>query len=1091
MNKYNFCHLHRHCEASIQDGAGKIEDGVIYAKEMGHPAVAITDHGSLISYVRFYNEAKVSGIKHIFGLEAYLCDDMTMKDKEHREYNHCTILVKNKIGYQNILKLNNYSQANGFYYRPRLDWDTLLKHKEGLIILSGCVIGRTCQYILDDKYEEAEAWTRMMKKEMGDDYYMETMVSDFKEQAKCNRFILELSRKYNIPGVVTGDAHYTKKEDYIAQKVMMLINAKATMKELEEQNRRKALAQETGDSQEEKDKIWIFDSDQYWMKNEEEMMESWQKWHSEYYPLNEFEQHLNESGKIADKVELVDLDTSFKMPKADLPAGTDHNQYFQEALSKAMTEKGLEGEPDYWDRLKVETGIIEQKGLVDYFLVTADVIGWAKRNDVFVGPGRGSAGGSLVCYLLEITDIDPIKHGLLFERFLDLGRVEMPDIDTDFEIEKRESVKQYIMERYGSEHVASISALGTFRARNIIRDVARVYDKPIEEINELTKLIPDDSVFVEGQLIVGGDEFHERTVDRFFQDNPQIKDIAGRLFGQIRHVSKHAAGIIITDRPLDECVATINVGGEIMTAWSEGIYRKELTQLNVLKLDILGLKTLSIIKKACKLIGEDYKNLMNLNITDHQVYDNIADNGLIKGIFQFDSNTGSWLYNFMKPRNFNDIVALSALDRPGPLDSHMAFEYIDRMHGIIPAENFSHYATTEVLKETYGVFVFQEQLMTLAKKLSNFTPLEASALRKNLVKISFSNQARKKAEEQRVIIRKQFIDRAVANGASEAEVEKLWEGMAKFARYGFNKSHSVGYSYITFWTMWLKTYYPVEFYTALLTYSDEEEIPPILNEMHRMGIELDHPDINKSDLDFTPDPEGLRILYGIGKVKFVGNKAQEEIILKKPYTSYEDFCQKTAKVKVNKKVKEALIRSGAFDSLREERAWLLNLIAKEGLRKKDPIPEVVPYTNFHKLEDEKKYLGALLSEDAKPGFRGVNVERQYKKYLGARLKESRPDLIDIFEKNKGEKLDPVSGITYERFSGFISRVEKTTSKSGNDMLILKMDVYDDKSIKFFVMKWHKLFEMISNLQPNEPVIIAIEKRTNKADFGNITHIKKL
>lgn len=1091
-NKYTFCHLHRHCEASIQDGVGKVEDGVKYAKKMGHPAVAVTDHGNLISYVRLQNEAQIQGIKHIFGLEAYLCDDMKVKDKDHRDYNHCTILVKNQQGLKNILALNNISQSEGFYYKPRLDWDTLLRHKEGLIILSGCVIGRTCQYILSKRYSDAEDWTRMMRAEMGEDYYMELMVSDFPVQKECNKFILELSRKYNIPGVITGDAHYTRKEDYQAQKAMMLLSSKATIQQLEEQQRRKAERANTDQSQEEKDKIWIFDSDQYWMKNEKEMMEAWALWHQDYYPLNEFESHLNESGKIADKIDIVKLDDSYKMPKADLEGEVDHNEFFRKKLQKGMEEKGFADKKEYVDQLANEVDIISQKGLIDYFLVTSDIIKWTKENGIFVGPGRGSAGGSLVCYVLGITDIDPLQHGLLFERFLDLGRQEMPDIDTDFEIQERDKVKQYISERYGKDHVASVSAFGTFRARNIIRDIARVYGHEPQVINEIAKAIAEDCEFIDGTLYRMDEEFHSPIVDEFFQKNPQIKDIASTLFGQIRHVSKHAAGVVITDRPLSECVPTISVGGEIMTAWSEGLYRKELSQLNFLKLDILGLKTLSIIKLACQLAKIDYRKLISLDVNDSKVYKLINDNKLISGIFQFDSSTGSWLFNHMKPQNFNDLVALGALDRPGPLDSFMAFEYIDRMHGA-KVEDWQHPTINEVLKETYGVIVYQEQLMTLSKKLSGFSALEASSLRKNLVKGQHSDEAKIKQEKERNKIHEHFINGAMQNGTSKEEANKLWNAMIKFARYGFNKAHAVGYAYITYWTMWLKLYYPLQFYTAMLTHVAEEDVPSILAEMKRLGIELDCPDINKSGMGFTSDEDRRKVLFGLGKVKFLGTKAQEAIIANRPYTSFEDLNTRVPKSVLNRRAKEALIRSGAFNLLEEDKGKLLKLLEYEGLSKKqkqlfDMTPEFISYDQT--VKDQMFYLGVALSEDIKVYSRGSHVAGMYRQYKAVRDANKIDTMSAKFEKNIGEYTFPDTGLQIERFCGYIQTIKVMQSKSGHEMIALNLETYQGEVMKFFIMKWDKIYKQALVLKDEDPIGIAIFKRKIKGEFPKIHSIFK-
>lgn len=1091
-NKYDFCHLHRHCEGSIQDGAGKVEDGVKYAAEMGHKGVAVTDHGNLISYIRFYNQAKESGIKHVFGLEAYLCEDMNIKDKDHKDYNHCTILVKNEQGFKNILKLNNMAQEYGFYYRPRIDWDTLFKHKEGLIIFSGCVIGKTCQLILNGRTNEAMSWNRMMKKEIGSDYYIETMLSDFSEQAKCNVELLNISKTLDIPTVITGDAHYTKPEDYKAQQAMMLLASKATIHDLEEQERKKAIRIAGGEieSQEEKDRIWVFSSNQYWMKNETEMENAWDKWHKSYYPKEEFEKGMNQSGLIVDTVEDVSLDVSQKMPKADLPDGVDHKKYFEDLLNEKMKEKNLTGNEVYEKRLEFELSIINKKNLVDYFLVNYDIIGWCKRNNIFVGPGRGSAGGALVCYLLNITEIDPLKFDLLFERFLDIGRKEMPDIDTDFEIDERDRVKQYISDRYGKENFASICALGTFRARNIVRDIMRVYGHEPDEMNIISKLIPEDAVFIDGDIMVGNDPYKQPVLDKFFEDNPEVKGIASTLFGQIRHISKHAAGIVITNKPLDETIATIRSGDEIMTAWTEGLYRKELSQLNVLKLDILGLKTLSMLKKACELAGFHYKDLLNTDENDTMVYQKIGEAELMKGIFQFDSNTGTWLFKHMKPQCFADVVALAALDRPGPLDSGMAFEYIDIMHNIIPTPVYDHPAINEVLKETHGVIVYQEQLMLLSQKLSGFDSAESSSLRKNLVKGAHSKEAIIKEKKERETLMNKFIDGAIANNCKRDVAEKLWETMVKFARYGFNKAHSVGYAYVSFWTMWMKIYHPTEFYAALLSYAGEDDIPEIIDEMRRLGIEIQYPDINTSGYDFTPDKDKFRILFGLGKIKYLGINAQNDIMKLRPFTSFQDFCDRVEKKNCNKRGKEALIRSGCFDSINPDRADLFRQLAMLSAKKNEVVEKEV-YTIEQKLVDEQKFLSVIISEIIPIRKRTASIEHDYKRYKLESSKLNDPELYARMEKNAGEWQDPKSGIWYERFSGWITSLESLTSKSGNEMLRFAMITHEGNKEAFFIMKWDSFYGQLSKLREGAPISLAIFKRANKKEFPKLTHLKEL
>lgn len=1080
----DFCHLHRHCEASIMDGVGKVEDGPEYAHKKGQPAVAITDHGSLVSFVRFYNVARdirkkqnENGeraiFKHIFGIEAYVVEDLKTNAKD-RHYYHCTLLVKNETGFKNLLKLNNFAQREGFYYKPRIDWDTLHKHKEGLIMLSGCVAGKTCQLLINDKYDEALRWNRLMASSewFGEDYYLETMLSDFHEQIKCNKGLLQLSKDLNIPVVITGDAHYVRKEDYEAQKVMMLLKSKATMKELQQQEQEKeaAIARGEESDSEKRDRIWIFSSDQYWMKTKEEMIEARNKWHS-YYPQEDIDKHLLQSGKIAKDIDFVTLDETPKMPKADIKTGEEPKVFFDKLLRKAMDEKKMTGVQEYEDRLEMELSIIYQKDLVDYFLVNYEIIKWCKDNDIFVGPGRGSAGGSLVCYLLRITEIDPLKYDLLFERFLDLGREDFPDIDIDFEIDERDRVKEYIASRYGHTHVASIAAMGTFRARNITRDVMRVYDFEPQYINEISKLVPADAIYLNELDEHGNAEYilnfdsHQcddpQKLNTFLNANPHIKRIAATLFGQIRHISKHAAGVIVTDKPLDECVATIHVGKEIMTAWTEGIYRKELSQLNVLKLDILGLKNLSVLKKACDFAGIKYQDLLNIDPDDEKVYNKINSQKLLKGIFQFDTYVGKRLFLNMKPQRFDHIVALAALDRPGPLDSGMAKIYIDRMNGKLPYELYNDDSIDSVLGETYGVFVYQEQLMNLAKNMCGFTPIEASKLRKNLVKGMHSKEALIKEAIIRKELKEKFISGALKNNKKKEQAESLWDAMEKFARYGFNKAHSVAYAWVSFWTMYMKVNYPLEFYAALLSYANDDEIEDIAKEMSWSGIKLQHPDVNKSGIDFTVDKEENAVLYGLRKIKYLGTKAQEAIIENRKFESFDQFCKVIEKRTLNKRAKDALIRAGAFKRFEQDTGKLLQEHDQMYAKKS----EVIPYREYSLAEqekDERNFLGLHISGKVEKQKGTINQDS-----LLQEIKNS-DELIGRINRNKEHF--KTQGMNVD--GGFITKHEIKQNKKGNPMLLLEITTLDHEKLMFFVQSWDNMYNLLLPLKESFLVLFS-------------------
>jgi DNA polymerase-3 subunit alpha len=952
----DFVHLHLHSQYSILDGAIKIKELVKKAKELGMPAVAVTDHGNMFASYELYKTCKEEGIKPIIGQEFYIAKGSRFDKKKGGEGEkgsyHLILLAKNDIGLKNLMKLSTIGFTEGFYYKPRIDKEVLEKYSEGLIALSACIQGEIPLLYLMGKEKEAEEAAKWYKELFGEDFYLEIQYHGLKEQERANRFLVELSKKLDIELVATNDAHYLNREDWEAHDVLLCLQ---TGKKLSDEKRMR------------------FPSKEFYFKTAQEMMKV----------FKEVPQAIFNTLKVAEKIEgtLPTFENKeYLLPKYEVPEGYTYDSYLrrlaEEGLERRFKEQGIEdGEKrkEYYDRLNHELQIIKDMGFPGYFLIVWDFINWAKKNGIPVGPGRGSAAGSLVAYAIGITDIDPIRFNLLFERFLNPERVTMPDIDVDICQEGRDRVIQYVREKYGEDKVCQIITFGTMKTKMVVRDVGRVLGIPPKEVDKLAKLIPDDAKSVE-DAVERAPEIRE--LAKKDETIKRLIEIAKKLQGLARQTGVHAAGVVIAPETLTDYIPLAkSKDGDVTTQYDMG----QVEALGLLKMDFLGLKTLTIIDRTVKLIKERHGVEIvptKLPLDDEKTF-KLLQEGNTVGVFQLESRGMRNLMKRLKPSVFEDIIALVALYRPGPLNSGMAESYIKRKHG----EEEVDYIFPElepVLKETYGLFIYQEQIMQIANILAGYSLGEADLLRRAMGK-----KKKEIMEEQRSI----FVNRAVERGYPRDKIEKLFDDIAKFAEYGFNKSHSAAYAFLAYVTAYLKAHYPKELFATMMSidFDKPDEIVKFIKDCKENGIEVLPPDVNKSGAYFKIEGDSIR--FGLAGIKGVGEKAALHVEEAREkggeFKDLYDFCQRVDLKVVNRKVIEALIKAGAFDSTGVSRAanlaaldkamataqsiqkskskGLRSLFGEESVAVDKEFPQVEEWPNRLKLEYERQAIGFYLS----------------------------------------------------------------------------------------------------------------------------------
>ncbi|MFC1496137.1 DNA polymerase III subunit alpha [Candidatus Margulisiibacteriota bacterium] len=1056
-SKSGFVHLHVHSEFSLLDGASRIPDLIKRCRDLDMPAVAVTDHGNTYALINFYDQANKAGIKPILGCEVYVAP-RTRFDKEtkaDRTPYHLTLLAKDQPGYRNLLKLVSLASLEGFYSKPRIDKEILEKYHNGLVIMSGCLKGEIPQLILREQFDNALKAAAWFKALAADDFYLEVMDVALPENKIVNPKLREISNQLGIKLVATNDSHYLLHSDSEAQDILMCIQTGASVNQ---------------------EKRMRFDSKELYIKSETEMKKA----------LPDFMDAIENTIEIADKCK-VELELGrLRLPHFSVPAGFTPDGYLESLVWKGIHKRygvEVEGEtrvpPEINDRVKYELYTIEKMGYAAYFLIVQDFINYAKSKGIQVGPGRGSAAGSIVSYSLGITNVNPMKYGLIFERFLNLERISMPDIDIDFCFERRGEVIEYVSRKYTQEHVAQIVTFGTMAARGVLRDVGRVKQVPLSDVDRLAKMVPFAPDMNLEKALVQSKELKERyDNDAVMRD---LIDMAKQLEGFSRHASMHAAGVVISKEPLTDCVALQKLSeGVIVTQAPMG----DLEKIGLLKMDFLGLRNLTMIAQAIELIKENRGIEIKVDEIpfDDQKAFNLFTAGETTGIFQLESRGMRGLIKDLKPDTFEEIIALLALYRPGPLESGMVSDYVKRKHKEIDVK-YDLPELKPILASTYGVILYQEQVMEIASRIAGFSMGQADVLR--------AAMGKKKVKEMQQQ-KEYFIEGAVKNGFSKHKAAQLFNLCAKFAGYGFNKSHSTSYAFISYQTAYLKANYPLEFMAALLTsvMGNTDKTTAYLAEAQKMGIKILPPDVNQSKRKFSVSEGGIR--FGITAIKNVGVAAIDNVFEQRkngPYLSLLDFCKRINSRAANRKVVESLIKAGAFDSLKVNRAYLLAnlektiaraaseakhsadgqsslfgfdqiISASPGNDEEVDLPEFSPEIL---LKNEKEVLGFYISHHPLEHLRD-SLEVQVK-----------DQIIEIAEKREGDAL--LAG-------GIISGCRRINTKKGDLMAVCNLE---DLSGTIGLVIFPRTFKQCSELIMDDAVVIVRGKvnRDMRSDEFNI------
>jgi len=1048
----NFVHLHVHSHFSLLDGLAKPSALVAKAKQQGSPALALTDHGVMYGAIEFYKACKDAGIKPLVGCEVYVARG-SRHDKrpgiDIKPY-HLILIAKNFTGYQNLIQLTTIAHLEGFYYKPRVDLEILEKYKEGLVCSSACVAGEIPQLLLAGEEEKAKEVVKRFQGFYGkDSFFLEIQNHPREEEnMRAHDLVRKLARKMQVPLVATCDTHYLNKEDAIPHDVLLSVQTQTT---IENPNRLTLLK---------------FD---LWLKENELMIEE----------FADDPDAIENTLKVAD---MCNLEIPLKqnlLPRYTPPFQKTPKEYIRElcleGLKKRYSLEIKEGKakviedrnrPDspenICQRLEYELGVIDKMGFNDYFLIVWDFVNWAKTHDVMVGPGRGSAGGSIVAYTLEITDVEPLAYGLLFERFLNPDRISMPDIDMDFADTKREDVLNYVVEKYGKHNVAQIITFGTMAARAAVRDTGRALGMAYTDVDRVAKMIP----FVPGQTIDKGLE-ESAEFKAAYDKEPETKrlvDMAKHLEGVARHAGTHAAGVVISEKPLTEYTPLQNTakedGPDIQTQYE----MHAVEDIGLLKMDFLGLRNLSVLQKALKIIKRTKQveiDINNLPLDDFGVY-KLFQKGETLGIFQFDTSGMRRYLKELKPTEFNDLIAMAALYRPGPLNTGMTDQYIRRKNGKEKVE-YIHDSTKNALKDTYGVIVYQEQVMQLSRDMAGFTGGEGDTLRKAMGK---------KIAELMEKMKVQFINGSEKNKIPKKVAEEVWRRMEEFAKYGFNKSHAACYAMIAYQTAYLRVHFPTEYMAALLASFEgkPDRIAEKVVEVTAAGIVILPPDINESLKNFTVVEKG-KIRFGLAAIKNVGEGPSDDILKARkegPFQDITDFARRVSPRVLNKKTLEALVMCGALDSLGERNMLLqgtsrigefarrlageassgqTSLFGETEKEERLSLDNAPPVEKKQKLDWEKELLGMYISEHP--------AAILAKEWEGKVTK-----IQDLREKDEGKS---------KKILGVISAIRLINTRGGEKMAFVKIE--DPTGQAELVAFPRLLKEQAALLQLNQAIIV--------------------
>lgn len=980
----NFVHLHLHSEYSLLDGVGKIDEYLNRATELGMKAMALTDHGNMFGAIEFYKKAYKKGIKPIIGIETYIVNDRLSKesgaDSSDRKNAHLILLAKNEVGYRNIMKLSSSAFIEGFYYRPRIDKTILREQSEGIIALSSCLHGELSLLIMNDgREDEIDALIDEYISIFGhENFYLEIQGNGIPEQKILNGKLIELALKHNLNLAATNDVHYVYHGDHVLQDLAICIQTGA---KLDDEKRMRIETKELYFKSREQilDSLVFTNSELEICFSNDFLLK-----HSRTDIFKILEGALDNTERIGERCNLDIRFGEFKFPKYPLPEGIKSIESFlHDLVMKGLDFRYPEGYPESTlERAEYELRIINRMGYAEYFVVVWDFISYARKQNIPIGPGRGSAAGSLISYALGITDLDPIEYGLIFERFLNPERVSMPDIDIDICQDRRHEVIEYVTEKYGKDHVAQIITFGRMKARAAVRDIGRVMGTALFKVDKLAKLLLHDSIEASIKDVPEVAELYN--TDRELQ---QIMDFAIKLENSVRHASIHAAGIVITAEPLTNYVPLYSdsKGESISTQYQ----MKELEDLGLLKMDFLGLRNLTILQRATDLVEKNRGIDIVLNripLNDDRVY-RMLSLGDSSGVFQLESSGIRKLMMKLKPERFNDVVALLALYRPGPLGSGMVDSFINCKNGMEKIR-YPHPSLEDVLRETYGVILYQEQVMRIAQIMANYTLGEADNLRRAMGKKDLAIMDAN---------RELFVKRSVENGYSEEIAVEVFFLIDKFAGYGFNKSHSAAYALIAYWTAYFKANYPAEYYAAIIsTQGDIENIAYYIEDARSHGIELLSPDVNAPNLTFEVVEGKIRL--AIPGIKNIGVTFAENLLQDREsngeYKSYEDFAARGKKFGLTKKILQSLLFSGSLDSIpgnrkqksesldkvmdyaervnREDEIQQMNLFGEgKAIFQRFNLPEVSDFTLEERIELEKEYLGFYLSAHPLDPYRTV------------------------------------------------------------------------------------------------------------------------
>jgi DNA polymerase-3 subunit alpha len=1060
----DFIHLHVHTEYSLLDGAGRIESLLDKAKSLGMEALAITDHGSMFGAVNFYKEAVKRGIKPLIGCEVYVAM-RTMSDREPKldsDQYHLVLLAKNNTGYRNLMKIVSRGYLDGFYYKPRIDVSVLKELSEGIICLSGCIAGETQQRLLEGNYQKAKETALLYLDIFGEgNYYLEIQNQGIEEQKKINPEIVRLSRETGIPLAATNDVHYTNEEDWEFHDILLCIQ---TGKIVDQEDRLK------------------FPNHGFYLKSRQEM--------ERLFP--ELPEALENTVHIAEKCNVeLDFDT-IHLPYFELPDGYTADSYLRELALKGLEERYPDRDAEINERLEFELNMIKTMGYSHYFLIVWDFIKYAREKKIMVGPGRGSAAGSLVSYCLRITNIDPLRHNLIFERFLNPDRITMPDIDIDFCFERREEVIDYVVHKYGSDRVAQIITFGTMAARGAIRDVGRAVNMPYGEVDAIAKQIPMELGI---------------TIDRALETNPYLNDmyrqddrvrylidIARSVEGLPRHASTHAAGVVISKESISEYVPLYRQDSGITTQYPMG----NLEELGLLKMDFLGLRTLTVIRDTLDIAETtrgERPDVENLTYDDAKVFELIGS-GESDGVFQLES---VGMKNFMKelrPDSFEDIIAGISLFRPGPMDQIPL--YINNKNNPGGVE-YKHPMLEKILDVTYGCIVYQEQVMQIVRELGGYSYGRSDLVRRAMSKKKMDVMERERknfiygiTEDGKVL-----VEGALRRGIDEKTANGIFDDMIDFAKYAFNKSHAAAYAVLAYQTAWLKCYYPVEFMAALLTsiMGNSKKVSQYIHCCKKMGIEVLPPDINESETAFSVKDGKIR--FGLAAVKNVGANAVRAITESREsggsFTGLSDFCSRVDMTHLNKRALESLVKAGALDSLGGYRARYMAVYEKiadgvqqmkknnirgqislfetaGGGRKKPPedcLPDIQEYDKKTLLGFEKEILGLYISGHPLDEYR-KELERC------ASVTTYQLGLLSEQESQVGQRDTGLMDGSTVRVAGMVADRKNKTTKN-NDMMafVLLEDLYGTVELIVFPRVYRESLELL-----NEGSIILAEGRLN-------------